>query len=252
MGWLSEWPVLLPAVLAGLGTALTLRPAVRPSPVQEAPPDESVPSRMASGQASQRARRGQLVWPGVALLAACLLWPGWGGAVLGAVAAAVVHRLVSGSETPAQRRERAEVARDLPLLVLFLAAALRAGAATSNAVRQAAAALPGPCADRLLVAADRLALGVPPARVWSALASDPELGAVGRSLARAERTGAPVAVVVERLADDLAAASRAQVEDRARGVGVRAAVPLGVCLLPSFLLLGIVPLVVSLVAGLRL
>jgi Flp pilus assembly protein TadB len=248
---MSESSVLPPAVLAGLGTALMFRPVVRPSPVPVAPPDEPVPS-MASEQTSQRVRRGQLVWPGVALLAACLLWPGWGGAVLGAGAAAVVHRLVSGSETPAQRRERAEVARDLPLLVLFLATALRAGAATSTAARQAAAALPGPAADRLLVAADRLALGVPPERVWSALASDPELGAVGRSLARAERTGAPVAAVVERLADDLAAASRAQVEDQARGVGVRAAVPLGVCLLPSFLLLGIVPLVASLVAGLRL
>jgi Flp pilus assembly protein TadB len=192
------------------------------------------------------------VWPAVALLAGCIAVPGWGGAVLGAGSAAVVHRLASGSETPAQRHERAAVARDLPLLVLFLATALRAGAATSTAVRQAAAALPGAGADRLLVAADRLALGVPPGRVWSTLASDPELGAVGRSLARAERTGAPVAAVVERLADDLADASRAQVEDRARAVGVRAAVPLGVCLLPSFLLLGIVPLVASLVAGLRL
>ncbi len=252
MRWLSDWSVLLPAVLAGLGTALTLRPVVRPSPVPMPPPDESVPAPMARERSSQRARRGLLVWPGVALLAACLLWPGWGGAVLGAGSAAVVHRLVAGSEAPAQRRERAEVARDLPLLVLFLAAALRAGAATTTAVRQAAAALPGAAADRLLVAADRLALGVPPGRVWSALASDPELGAVGRSLGRAERTGAPVAAVVERLADDLADASRAQLEDRARAVGVRAAVPLGVCLLPSFLLLGIVPLVASLVAGLRL
>jgi Flp pilus assembly protein TadB len=252
MSWLSEWSAQLAAVLAGLGSALALRPAVRPSRAQVASSDDSDPSAMVSEQSPRRARRGQLVWPGVVLLAACLLWPGWGGAVLGAGSAAVVHRLVAGSESSAQRRERAAVARDLPLLVLFLATSLRAGAATSSAVRQAAAALPGPAADRLLVAADRLALGVPPRRVWSAMASDPELGAVGRSLARAERTGAPVAAVVERLADDLADANRAQVEDRARAVGVRAAVPLGVCLLPSFLLLGIVPLVASLVSGLRL
>jgi hypothetical protein len=32
---------------------------------------------------------------------------------------------------------------------------------------------------------------------------------------------------------------------------VRAAVPLGLCLLPAFLLLGIVPLVASLVSGLE-
>jgi hypothetical protein len=42
------------------------------------------------------------------------------------------------------------------------------------------------------------------------------------------------------------------VEERARGVGVRAAVPLGLCLLPSFVLLGVVPLVVSLLQSLDL
>jgi hypothetical protein len=42
------------------------------------------------------------------------------------------------------------------------------------------------------------------------------------------------------------------VEERARTVGVRAALPLGLCLLPSFLLLGIVPLVVGLLSELSL
>ncbi len=87
--------------------------------------------------------------------------------------------------------------------------------------------------------------------VWGDLAADPGLAPLGRVLARAERSGAPVAAVVERLADDLAETGRAEVEQRARTVGVRAAVPLGLCLLPAFLLLGIVPLVASLVAGLE-
>ena len=51
---------------------------------------------------------------------------------------------------------------------------------------------------------------------------------------------------LEALAEDLADRSRAEAEDRARSIGVRAAVPLGLCLLPAFLLLGIVPLAVSL------
>ena len=41
----------------------------------------------------------------------------------------------------------------------------------------------------------------------------------------------------------LARDARAQVEDRARTVGVRAALPLGLCLLPAFLLIGIVPVI---------
>lgn len=238
-----SWSLFLPAMLACLGVAMWCRPAPdRPRPRSPDPP----PSR------PDRARRGRALWAACSLVGGWLLWPGWGGVVLGVGAALLVHRLVARSEPAEVRRERAEVRRDLPLLVLLLATALRAGAATSSAVRQAGAALPGAAADRLLVAADRLALGVAPERVWSALATDPDLGALGRALARAERSGAPVATVVERLADDLADAGRAEVEDRARAVGVRAAVPLGVCLLPSFLLLGIVPLVASLVAGLRL
>ena len=46
-----------------------------------------------------------------------------------------------------------------------------------------------------------------------------------------------------RLAEDLRRAARADVETRARAVGVKAAVPLGVCLLPAFVLVGVVPLV---------
>ena len=71
-------------------------------------------------------------------------------------------------------------------------------------------------------------------------------------MARAQRSGAPVAATVERVADELAASGRAEIEDRARAVGVKAAVPLGVCLLPSFLLLGIVPMVAGLVSELGL
>jgi hypothetical protein len=55
---------------------------------------------------------------------------------------------------------------------------------------------------------------------------------------------------VTRLSEDLGRLHRAEVEDLARSVGVRAAVPLGVCLLPAFLLVGIVPVVVASLAAL--
>jgi hypothetical protein len=43
---------------------------------------------------------------------------------------------------------------------------------------------------------------------------------------------------------------RAEAHDRARRVGVVAALPLGLCLLPAFMLLGIVPTVASLLSEL--
>jgi hypothetical protein len=61
-----------------------------------------------------------------------------------------------------------------------------------------------------------------------------------------------VAAALVRLSEDLRARQRAAVEERVRQVEVRAAVPLGVCLLPSFILIGVVPLVAGSVTGLLL
>lgn len=194
--------------------------------------------------------RGRRLWPVLALLGCWAFVGGAAGLVAGLVAAVVVHGAAARAEPAAVRREREAVRRDLPAVVLLLATALRSGAATGPAARGVAVALPGAAGARLAEVADRLALGVDPVRVWDDLAADPGLAPLGRTLARAERSGAPVAAVVERLADDLAETGRAEVEQRARTVGVRAAVPLGLCLLPAFLLLGIVPLVASLVTGL--
>ncbi|MET0997441.1 MAG: type II secretion system F family protein [Marmoricola sp.] len=190
------------------------------------------------------------------LLAALAGAGGWlfvGGAagpVAGVLAAAVAWWVLARAEPADQRRAREEAQRDLPHLVRLLAAALRAGSAPGDAVRLVCAALPGPAAQRLSGIPESLALGVDPARVWVALGADEALAPLGRCLARAHETGAPVVAAVERLADELERTTRGQVEDRARAVGVKAALPLGLCLLPSFLLLGIVPLVAGLLAGL--
>jgi pilus assembly protein TadC len=69
---------------------------------------------------------------------------------------------------------------------------------------------------------------------------------------RAHRSGSSVTHEVARLADELDRRTQTSVEERARAVGVKAAVPLGVCLLPSFLLIGVVPLVVGLLRSLSL
>ena len=80
------------------------------------------------------------------------------------------------------------------------------------------------------------------------MAREPVLAPLGRALARSQATGASVVSSVDRLSDELAREARAAVEDRARAVGVQAALPLGLCLLPAFLLVGIVPLVAGLLA----
>lgn len=150
----------------------------------------------------------------------------------------------------ALRRSHDQVAADLPILVLLLASGLRAGLPVDRALRLAGRALPGPAADRVGEVLSRIDLGQDPGRIWESLARDAELAPIGRALARAAETGAPVTGLVERLGADLDDASRAEQERRARSVGVRAAIPLGVCLLPAFVLLGVVPVAAGLFAGL--
>ena len=196
--------------------------------------------------------RHRLLWSVLAGSGALVFVGGSVGPVA-AVAATVLTWVVIGQAEPADvRRRRDAVRRDLPHVVELLAATLRSGAAPAQGVALVCAALPGPAADRLAGVAARLSLGIDPAEVWASLAADPQLGRLGRTLARSQATGAPVVVAVERLADELARSARADTEERARAVGVKAAVPLGLCLLPAFVLIGIVPLVVALLATLEL
>ncbi len=168
------------------------------------------------------------------------------GPVAGLVGAAVAWWVLARAEAPSRRREREEVQRALPHLIDLYASTLRSGAEPIAGLSQVCAALPGPAADRLAPVVDRSAWGSTGIEAWQAVLDDEELAPLGRAMVRSLTSGASVVRTVERLADELARESSARAEDAARRVGVSAAVPLGVCLLPAFLLLGVVPTVASL------
>ena len=146
-------------------------------------------------------------------------------------------------EPPAVRRRRERLEAAVPHAVDLMAACLAVGLSPAAALEQISAAVDSPMADELAALSSRLRLGVDPVTVWRDLARHPQLGGLGRALARAVESGASVAEAMLRLTDDLRRRSRAEVESRARSVGVKAAVPLGLCLLPAFVLIGVVPLV---------
>ena len=168
------------------------------------------------------------------------------GPVAGLVAAVVAARVLGRVEAPAVRHERDEVHRTLPHLVDLFAFTLRAGAEPVAGLAQVCAALPGPAADRLAPVVEQARWGASGAEAWGAVAHDEALAPLARAMVRSQASGASVVQVVERLADELERETLARAEDTARRVGVAAAIPLGVCLLPAFLLLGVVPTVASL------
>lgn len=129
-----------------------------------------------------------------------------------------------------------------------LAACLRSGMAVSAAAAATAPSAPPHLARILNRAADLLALGADPATAWSDPADqhDAQTDALVRMARRSASSGAALAQGVA----ELAVQSREEAADAARAASERASVliagPLGLCYLPAFLCLGIVPVVAGL------
>lgn len=232
------------------GHALPRRPARPPAGDASAGP---VPGRAVAGSrdAGERgAERGRPGARGTGLAAAAagltvaLLIGSALGIALGAVAAPLAWRWLTGLEPAAARRRREQLERELPLLVDLVAACLRAGQAPGPALAAVSASLePGPLREETQRFLARLGLGGDPVATWRALGAHPQLGPLGRTLTRALESGASVADAVGDLAQELRRTRRGDVHARARTVGTRAAAPLGLCLLPAFVLVGVVPVV---------
>jgi Flp pilus assembly protein TadB len=237
------------AVLAMAGAAATSALLVRAPALLPTVAEEDLAARVAEDWWLHRYR------PILVLAIAAGAWVVVGGTV-GIVAAGAVGawcwRAIGRAESSATAGRRRAIAADLPVLVRLIATGLRAGLAPATATEMAARAFDGPASARLLDLIAPLGLGADPADVWRRITEEPGLGPLGVALLRAHDTGAAIGVVVDRLAVELARDARATTEDRARQVGVRAAIPLGVCLLPAFLELGIEPVVAGLAGALGL
>lgn len=149
-----------------------------------------------------------------------------------------------------ERRTRARLARDVPRAAELMATCLDAGAPPGDAVSAVCAHLPGPVPELLRPVAAALRTGLDPVSAWAVLGDrrDDPVWRLGRTFARAATTGAPLSRSLRALADAERAGSRAAAESAARRAGVRAVGPLALCFLPAFLLLGVVPVVVSVAA----
>jgi pilus assembly protein TadC len=175
------------------------------------------------------------------------------GVVAGLVSAALLDRWLRGLESRAERLRRERLAADVPVAADLLAACLLAGCPPAHAADAVAEAIGGPLADELRRVVALLRLGGDPVRSWLSLDTEPALAGMGRSFARAAESGTTLADAVVRVADERRAARRLAASAAARTAGVRATAPLGLCFLPAFVLVGVVPVVAglagSLVAG---
>lgn len=234
-----------PALVLAAGALLTWTPATSRA-VRRAravlPRAEPAPRDPRAGASRRRWSLAAASGAGVALAVG-----GWAGGVLGALAAVGAARVLpAGGDGSSGDRQRLLV-RDLPVACDLLAVCLTAGIPVGGALAAVGGALPAPLGQELATVAGLCRLGAEPRRAW---ADVPEaLAGLGRVLVRAGESGSSVALGLRLLAADTRAASRAATEAGVRRAGVWILAPLGLCFLPAFVCLGVVPLVLGVAAG---
>ncbi|MGV9252990.1 type II secretion system F family protein [Streptomyces sp. NPDC003697] len=226
-----------------------LGPGAGGRPARRTGPSPGGPYPGAWAQVWSGARR----WlpPAGAVSAGWVLAGGFLGIALGLAAATglrwwSMHRTASGA---GEAGEAAEAARTLPLAADLLAACIAAGAGPVVAAQAVGEALAGPVGDGLARGAAEVRLGGEPADAWRRLASLPGAEALARLLQRADESGLPAAGPVARFAADARADRARAATARARRAAVLVTAPVGLCFLPAFVAVGVLPVVIGLAGG---
>ncbi|MFC9506022.1 type II secretion system F family protein [Streptomyces sp. NPDC057002] len=186
---------------------------------------------------------------------ACAGWALVGGLVgvaVGLAGAVVMWRWRLRQEvvgTDARAPDLAEAARQLPLAADLLAACIAAGASPVIAAQAVGEALGGPVGDALARGAAEVRLGGEPGAAWRRLAAVPGAEGLARLLERAGVSGLPAAAPVARLAAEARADWGRAATARARRAGVMVSAPVGLCFLPAFIAVGVLPVVIGLAGG---
>lgn len=180
---------------------------------------------------------------GVVLVTAGLLSGVLGGVAAIGVGAGVfvaAGRVGAGAEASV----RAELATALPVICTQLAVCLEAGLPLRNAVAVLGECLGGEPARVLRRLDAAVRLGVPEEQAWTEVGEQhAELAGLARELRHAASGGVGLATALRQQAVEARAAVRSAAESRARRAGVSIVLPLAVCFLPAFLLVGVVPVV---------
>ena len=167
------------------------------------------------------------------------------GVLMGTALAFGLYRWMTLQRSRDDRARLAKRALALPVALDVLAACFTVGASQQQGLDAVASSVRGSLGDDLRIVSRALDGGADAHEAWT-LIDAPDLLALGVILSRAEISGAPVTPLLALLADQQRQRARGVAMDAARALGVRVTGPLGLCFLPAFVLIAVVPLVISL------
>jgi hypothetical protein len=170
------------------------------------------------------------------------------GPVLGGLAGVGLGGIALGAATGPVEPELD--AASIALVADLVAGALAGGTLLPAAVAAAADGADGELRERCRAVATALRAGAPPDQAWALWLTDDRLAPIARTAIRTMYSGAATADELRRTAGRLRAARRATLQRRVRQASVWVVVPLGLCFLPAFVLVAVVPLVAGLLPSL--
>ncbi|WP_410666609.1 type II secretion system F family protein [Amycolatopsis sp. cmx-4-68] len=174
--------------------------------------------------------------------------------LVGGLPGVVVGALLTAAGWWAIRRTRGPRAPTLDLAARLrlagtldlLAACLGAGLPVPSALDAVSATAPPEAAAALRSTAGLLALGSRPDEAWAPVQAIPGLGELAAAAIRTSRSGAAFAAAAGDLAGRFREELATEAEERAERAGVALALPVGLCFLPAFFCLGVLPVVLAL------
>jgi tight adherence protein C len=199
--------------------------------------------KVRTGSSGSR-RRLVLLLAGLALIAIAPT----PGLVIVPIAGVITRRWPTWVRQRRERRHRRAVDAEIPQLLDLLAAGSSAGLSAPLALRRSRAALRGPLADELGATLDAVDLGSRWRDELRTLADRLDLPDLRRAVAaitRTETLGTSLAETTAELAVNVRASRRSAITERARTAPVKMLFPLVFLVLPAFLLLTVVPVLLT-------
>lgn len=198
---------------------------------------------------ARRHRALDRVRASAALVFCCcvLFMPAAISAPVGALLAAATLRWMPLLGSGAAQARALEQRLALPIALDVLSLCLDAGVSWDRGVRLAADCCTGELEQDLRTAAGRLAMGAAPQEVWSGSRTLEEIGIV---VERSFRSGAAVSVLLRQYADGERASERLRRIEASRRLGTTILMPVSFLGYPGFVVLALIPTLVSTAAQL--
>lgn len=158
------------------------------------------------------------------------------------------HR-IAHSTNPSSHRARDDPVdnpHDRAADIELFAACMRSGLSQASAVAAVASTTVGLDKETWTTVAALLRLGCAADRAWRPMAHHAALGEVAELVILSQHGGTSIAQGLERVAESVRHTAETKQQAVAERAGVLIALPLTLCFLPAFILLGLVPIVIDL------